>query len=121
MEESMAENKKKIPCRVCGKLFEPCAYCQSHADVFRWRNFACSRECAAKYIDETIAYRESLKNKGNGMVESVDVSIEKNAIENPTATRRKTKKKISTETIENTVETETEIQTEAETENKETE
>ena len=117
----MAENKKKIPCRVCGKLFEPCAYCQLHADVFRWRNFACSRECAAKYIDETIAYRESLKNKGNGMVESVDVSIEKNAIENPTATRRKTKKKISTETIENTVETETEIQTEAETENKETE
>lgn len=121
----MAENKKKIPCRVCGKLFEPCAYCQSHVDVFRWRNFACSRECAAKYIDDTIAYRESLKNKGNGMVESVDVSIEKNAIENPIAARRKTKKKISTETIENTVETETEIQsqiqTEAETENKETE
>ena len=58
----MAE-KKKIPCRVCGKLFEPCAYCQSHADVFRWRNFACSRECATKYINDTIAYRESLKNK----------------------------------------------------------
>ena len=23
---------KKIPCRVCGKLFEPCAYCKSHGD-----------------------------------------------------------------------------------------
>ena len=49
MEVSMAE-KKKIPCRVCGKLFEPCAYCQSHADVFRWRNFACSRECASRHF-----------------------------------------------------------------------
>lgn len=55
--------KKKIPCRVCGKLFEPCTYCQSHSDVFRWRNFACSIECAYKYINDTIAYRESLKEK----------------------------------------------------------
>lgn len=54
--------KKKIPCRVCGKLFEPCSYCQSHADIFRWRNFACSRECAAKYINDTISYRESLNH-----------------------------------------------------------
>ena len=50
---------KKIPCRVCGKLFKPCGYCQSHKDIFRWRNFACSKECAQKYISETIAYRES--------------------------------------------------------------
>ena len=59
----MAEKKKKIPCRVCGKLFTPCAYCQAHEDVFRWRNFACSRECALKYINDTIAYRESLDKK----------------------------------------------------------
>lgn len=55
--------KKKIPCRVCGTLFEPCSYCQSHSDIFRWRNFACSRECAAKYINDTIAYRESQKRQ----------------------------------------------------------
>ncbi len=61
-EKDMAE-KKKISCRVCGKLFEPCSYCQSNADVFRWRNFACSMGCAAKYIDDTIAYRELLKHK----------------------------------------------------------
>lgn len=53
-------NKKRIPCRVCGRLFEPCATCQAHNDIFRWRNFACSRECAEKYISETIAYRNSL-------------------------------------------------------------
>lgn len=61
------QETKKILCRVCGKPFKPCAYCQSHTDVFRWRNFACSRECAAKYINNTIAYREALKNKTNNI------------------------------------------------------
>lgn len=64
-----------IPCRVCGKLFEPCAYCQTNADVFRWRNFACSRECAKKYIDDTIAYRESLNSKK-------EICDEKEVVEN---------------------------------------
>ena len=101
----MAE-KKKIPCRVCGKLFEPCAYCQSHADVFRWRNFACSREGASKYINDTIVYRESLKNKETETVKKVEpvVSIAENvSVEKTTTTRKKTAKKISTD-IENTVE-----------------
>ena len=53
--------KKKIPCRVCGKLFKPCSTCQSDTNMFRWRNFACSTECAEKYVSETITYRESLK------------------------------------------------------------
>ena len=91
----MAETKK-IPCRVCKKLFVPCAYCQSHADVFRWRNFACSRECAAKYIDDTIAYRESLKNKDNEASEKVKVVSEEISVKEPITTRKKNIKKIST-------------------------
>lgn len=88
------KKKKKIPCRICGKLFEPCAYCQSHADIFRWRNFACSIECAKKYINDTNVYRESLKNKENKIIEkgtvNKEVSTEKtNAI----------KKKISKRTF----------------------
>lgn len=55
--------KKTIPCRICGKSFEPCAYCQSHGEIFRWRNFACSKECATKYINDAIAYRNSLMKK----------------------------------------------------------
>ena len=107
----MAEKKKKIPCRVCGKLFEPCAYCQDHSDVFRWRNFACSRECAEKYINETIAYRESSRNKETETVKEVEsiVSATKNvSVEKSTTTRKKTTKKTSTGIIENTVETENE-------------
>lgn len=91
----MAETKK-IPCRVCKKLFVPCAYCQSHSDVFRWRNFACSRECATKYIYDTIAYRESLKNKDNEVSEKVEVVSEEISVKEPITTRKKNIKKIST-------------------------
>lgn len=94
----MAETKK-IPCRVCGTLFKPCAYCQSHADVFRWRNFACSRECAAKYINETMAYRESLKNKEGNVSEKTEVIKEDVASEKSITTRKKTNKK-STNIVE---------------------
>ena len=57
--------KKTIPCRVCGKQFEPCAFCQKNGDTFRWRNFACSLECAKKYVAEAIAYNEKMRNKNN--------------------------------------------------------
>ena len=73
--------KKKIPCRVCGKLFPPCTYCQSHSDIFMWRNFACSIECAQKYINDTIAYRESLKRKNIKKESSINSEV-KNEIKN---------------------------------------
>lgn len=95
-------NKKMIPCRVCGKLFEPCSYCQSHSDIFRWRNFACSRECATKYINDTIVYRESQKRQV-----TKSKKIETNAISSKpfaaksTMIKRKTNKKDIEEIIKN--------------------
>ena len=62
--------KKTIPCRSCGKQFVPCAYCESHNDTFRWRNFACSIECAKKYIKDTLEYRNSQKPVENASTES---------------------------------------------------
>ncbi|MCF0131196.1 MAG: hypothetical protein HUJ71_05685 [Pseudobutyrivibrio sp.] len=50
-------DKAKIPCRNCGKMFEPCDYCSKNSDVFRWRNFACSIECAKAYIAAVEAVR----------------------------------------------------------------
>lgn len=86
--------KQKIPCRVCGKLFEPCAYCKSHGDVFRWRNFACSRECAAKYIQEATEYRESLRtNRENPTLNTS--AIDNTSKENSLAEKRKTTRKPS--------------------------
>lgn len=105
--------KKKIPCRVCGELFTPCAYCQSHSDVFRWRNFACSIECATKYVNEAIAYRETQKKLNEAKVENV----EKVAVENTTATvepntettKKTTRKKVSTKKIVEDTTNETDI------------
>lgn len=56
-------DKKKIPCRVCGKLFTPCVFCQSHQGTFRWRNFACSIDCAKEYIQKATEYRQANREK----------------------------------------------------------
>lgn len=79
-------NKKMIPCRVCGKMFEPCSYCQSHVDVFRWRNFACSPECAKKYINEASAYREEQRKKRENIIsdstQAKKKSVKKKIVDN---------------------------------------
>lgn len=84
-----------IPCRVCGKLFKPCGYCQSHSDVFRWRNFACSRECAGKYISDTTAYRE-LQHKNDVS----ELLSNKGKINSEKETSKKTNKKKFIETMD---------------------
>ena len=99
-------NKKLIPCRVCGKLFEPCSYCQSHADIFRWRNFACSRECATTYINDTIAYRESLKHnkkENSGTIEEAKKTDTETAT-TKSQRKRKYSRKVSVEAVENEIE-----------------
>ncbi len=100
----MAE-KKKIPCRVCGKFFEPCSTCQTQNNMFRWRNFACSLKCAEKYISDTVAYRESLKHTDNKKSESTE-SV-KDDSENPTngntSTKRKYNKRNSMEVQESEI------------------
>lgn len=101
-------NKKLIPCRVCGKLFEPCVTCQAHNNIFRWRNFACSRECTEKYISETIAYRNSSKENKNNNSSVIDnaVAVESNIVtvdskmEQNNTTKRKYNRKKSTNDVE---------------------
>ena len=98
--------KKKIPCRVCGKLFTPCAYCQSNTGEFRWRNFACSMKCAKKYIDDTIAYRAKLNGKEE-LKEETTVKdktehnfTKKTAAEKTVMMKNKINKEVSVDTIE---------------------
>ena len=76
--------KKTIPCRVCGKQFEPCAYCQKNGDIFRWRNFACSLECAKKYVAEAVEYRNKkveINEEVQPIVKKVSNAAEKSEIE----------------------------------------
>ena len=99
-------NRKMIPCRVCGKLFEPCSTCQKHNYMFRWRNFACSRECAEKYIAETIAYRNSSKEDNSSSVVENVVTVESNIVtvdskvEQNNTTKRKYNRKKSANNVE---------------------
>ncbi len=99
----MAKNKK-IPCRVCGNLFVPCSYCQSHSDVFRWRSFACSKECATKYLNDTIAYRESLKYKQPKNKKVEDQIDDTEVPKKETAAQRKYNKKSAAENAESKTE-----------------
>ncbi len=41
---------KKAPCRVCGKMFVPCAYCQEHYGASAWRAVCCCLECGVEYF-----------------------------------------------------------------------
>lgn len=112
MANTDKKTKSLIPCRVCGKLFEPCAYCQSHTDTFRWRNFACSKECAIKYIDDTEKYRKSLHDKENSEIVTQlnteiystnntieDIHVAESSEETIAETRKRTRKKAIVENI----------------------
>lgn len=43
-------SKVRKACRICGKLFTPCADCEADKTIFRWRRFLCSLECAKSYF-----------------------------------------------------------------------
>lgn len=43
-------DKVRKPCKICGKMFTPCADCAVDSSMFRWRRVACSLECAGKYF-----------------------------------------------------------------------
>lgn len=42
--------KVQKPCKVCGKLYTPCGYCESDKQAFHWRLVACSYECGMEYF-----------------------------------------------------------------------
>ena len=43
-------NKIQKPCRVCGKIFTPCADCENDKTMFHWKKFTCSFNCAKEYF-----------------------------------------------------------------------
>lgn len=51
-------NKIQKPCRVCGKMFIPCADCESDKTMFRWKKFTCSFNCAKEYFAGIEASRQ---------------------------------------------------------------
>ncbi len=54
----MADKVQK-PCKICGRMFTPCADCADDRSMFRWKRVACSRECARAYFAKIEASRPS--------------------------------------------------------------
>ena len=42
--------KVQKPCKVCGQMYTPGAYCESEKTAFHWRTVACSKECGYEYL-----------------------------------------------------------------------
>ncbi len=50
--------KVQKPCKICGKMFTPCADCENDKTMFRWKRVACSPECAKKYFARIASSRQ---------------------------------------------------------------
>lgn len=103
----LAKVKKK--CRICGKEYTPCSYCENDQMAFHYRTICCSRKCAEVYLSRVLEARQ----KTTKVNESDSVSqesatlkddaqtIEQNQIVEEKPKRRYTKKKQTESESEN--------------------
>ena len=99
---------KKI-CRICGKEYTPCSYCENDKMAFHYRTICCSRKCAEVYLSRVLEARQKankVKESETIGQESVTVKddsqiIEKNQIVEEKPKRRYTKKKQTESESEN--------------------
>lgn len=49
-------------CRICGKTYTPCGYCEGDKMAFHYRTICCSRECAKIYLTRVLEARGQLKD-----------------------------------------------------------
>lgn len=56
----MSKATKK--CRICGKTYTPCGYCESDKMAFHYRTICCSRDCAKIYLARVLEARGQLKD-----------------------------------------------------------
>lgn len=52
---------RRIPCRVCGKLFTPCNKSTSEIGAFNYREMCCSPECGEQYLHDVMVARGQIK------------------------------------------------------------
>lgn len=66
---------KKI-CRICGKEYTPCSYCEGDQMAFHYRTICCSRACAQVYLARVLEARKSEENKISNNVSNLVQEIE---------------------------------------------
>ena len=62
--------KVQKPCKVCGKMYTPCADCENDKTIFHWRTVACSYECGMKYFKMVEEARKPKEEKNE--IETVE-------------------------------------------------
>lgn len=101
---------KKI-CRICGKEYIPCGYCENDKMAFHYRTICCSKECAQAYLQRVLDARSKEKQIDTKDIHTDDVAIEKqkniesNEVVNDEKPKRKNIKKKDAE-VENNNESE---------------
>lgn len=71
-------SKVQKPCKICGKMFTPCADCESNKTMFRWKRVACSPKCAKEYFAKIEASRQPKVE----IVDSQSIKADKNEVIN---------------------------------------
>lgn len=59
-------------CRICGKTYTPCGYCEGDKMAFHYRTICCSRECAKIYLARVLEARGQLKNSTTVIQENTE-------------------------------------------------
>lgn len=93
--------KVKKNCRICGKEYTPCSYCENDKMAFHYRTICCSRKCAEVYLARVLEARQKvneIKESEAISQESVVInddaqSFEQNQIVEEKPKRKYTKKK----------------------------
>ena len=68
-------------CRICGKTYTPCGYCEGDKMAFHYRTICCSRECAKIYLARVLEARGQLQNS----ITVVQDNTEQETLESPNA------------------------------------
>lgn len=64
--------KVQKPCKVCGKMYTPCADCERDKHAFHWRTVACSVECGSKWfkmVEEARSSKSTMESNDSKIVE----------------------------------------------------
>lgn len=89
-------NKVQKQCKICGRMFTPCADCENDKTMFRWKRVACSPECAKEYfakIEESRQLRVKTLSSQPVEMENIETVSVVSAVTTEIGKSKRTRKK----------------------------
>nr|DAT35926.1 MAG TPA: hypothetical protein [Caudoviricetes sp.] len=56
-------SQKLVPCKICGKPFAPCHYCEEKYGQYNWRAVACCEKHGRQYFHDVMVARGLLSQE----------------------------------------------------------